>query len=67
MGLTTQSQPDLEENLDNQINISHSLFNFMLNTAKTREDLESSWFVISQDIDLADAQDQHRKHINDVN
>ena len=30
----------------------------MLDIARTREELERSWFEISQDIDLADAQDQ---------
>jgi len=60
MGITTQSQPNLENNLDNQIKIYHSLFNFMLNNTKTREELESSWFIISQDIDLVDEHDQDR-------
>ena len=39
----------------------------MLDTARTREELERSWFAISQDIDLVDAQDQVMQFRNDAN
>lgn len=67
MGCFDQIKPRLNHSLDNQINISHSLFNVILATVRSREELEQSWLAISQDLDLADAQDQLRKHRNDGN
>ena len=55
-------QPGLESNLENQVNISHSLFNVILATVQNREELEQSWIAISQDINLFDAQEQLRMH-----
>ena len=48
-------QFDLENNLQNRINITHNLFNTILATVRTREELERPWLAISRDIDLADA------------
>ena len=53
-------QPELENDLQNHINISHNLFNTILATVRTREELEHSWLAISRDIDLADAQEKRR-------
>ena len=55
MGCPNPVQPELENNLQNHINIAHNLFNTILATVRTREELEWSWLVISRDIDLADA------------
>ena len=57
MAKKTRVQPYLAKVFDNQFNISHDLFNLMLDTAKTREDIDISWYAISQDIDLTDAQE----------
>lgn len=57
MAIPVQVQPNLAQNLSNQISISNSLFNLMLDTAKTREELERSWFVILHDIDFSNAQE----------
>ena len=56
MGCSNPVQPGLENNLENQVNIAHSLFNVILATVQSREELEWSWLVISKDIDLVDAQ-----------
>lgn len=55
MGCPNPVQPELENNLQNQINITQNLFNTILATVRTREELERSWLAISRDIDLANA------------
>jgi hypothetical protein len=60
-------QPGLENNLKNQVDIPHSLFNVILATMQSREELERSWRAISKDIDLADAQEQLRMHKEEKN
>ena len=67
MGCSNPVQPGLENNLENQVNIAHSLFNVILATVQSREELEQSWLAISRDIDLADAQEQLRVHRGDRN
>jgi hypothetical protein len=62
MGCPNPMQPELENDLQNHINISHNLFNTILATVRNREELERSWLAISRDIDLADAQEQRRMH-----
>lgn len=55
-------QPGLENNLENQINIAHNLFNTILATVQSKEELERSWLAISRDIDFANAQEHIRVH-----
>ena len=55
MGCSNLVQPGLKNNLENQVNIAHSLFNVSLATVQNKEELEQSWLAISKDIDLADA------------
>ena len=62
MGSPDRVQPEFNHSLDNQINISHSLFNVILATVWSREELEQFWLAISQDLDHANAQDQLRQH-----
>ena len=62
MGCSNPVQSELENNLQNQINIAHNLFNTILAIVPSREELERSWLAISRDIDLADAQEQMRVH-----
>ena len=52
-GCSNLVQPRLDNNLENQVNISHSLFNVILATVQSKEELEQSWLAISRDIDLA--------------
>lgn len=67
MGCSNQIQHGLNHSLDNQINIAHSLFNVILATFRSREELEWSWLAISHDLDLTNAQEQLRQHTNDRN
>jgi hypothetical protein len=55
MGCSNVVQPRLDNNLENQVNIAHSLFNVILATLQNREELEQSWLAISKDIYLGDA------------
>ena len=55
MGCPNPMQPELENNMQNQINIAHNLFKTILATVRNREELEWTWLVISRDIDLVDA------------
>ena len=48
-------QPRLENNLENQVSISHSFFNVILAMVQSREELKQSRLAISKDIDLVDA------------
>ena len=67
MGCSNRVQPRLDNNLENQVNIAHILFNVILAMVQNREELEQSWLTISQDIDLADAQEQLRMHREERN
>ena len=67
IGCPSLVQPKLNNSLENQINISHSLFNVILATVQKKEELERSWLAISQDLDLADAQEKLRIHRNEKN
>ena len=57
MSKLTRFQPNLEQGFNYQFNISHDLFNLMLDTSHNRKDIEISLDAISQDIDLTDAQE----------
>jgi hypothetical protein len=67
MAIPTCIQPNLAQRIKDQNNISHSLFNVILNIVKTREELERSWFSISNDIDLVDAQEREILGRNNAN
>jgi len=62
MGCSNPVQPELENNLQNQISITHNLFNTILATMRIREEPERSWLSISRDIDLVDSQEEMRVH-----
>ena len=47
----------LVDNLSSQYSISNGLFCLMLETAITRAELGRRWVAISNDIDIAEAQD----------
>ena len=67
MGCPNLVQPGLNNSLENQINIAHSLFHVILAMVYNIEELERSWLAISQDIDLDDSQEQLRIHRNEIN
>ena len=62
MGCSNPVKPELENNLQNYINIAHNMFNTILATMWSIEELERSWLAISRDIDLAYAQEYMRVH-----
>jgi hypothetical protein len=45
-------QPNIGNGLDDQTNITLTLFNTILETASTRVELERSWEVIERDINI---------------
>ena len=50
MTIPAATQPNIQPRLSNQIHISLNLFDIILKTANTREELEQSWAAIEQDI-----------------
>ena len=46
----TATQPNIQPGLPNQIHIALNLFDTILRTVNTREELERSWIAIEQDI-----------------
>ena len=47
-------QPNLPNVFGTQISISSQLFNLVLNTAKTREELERAWEALAQQEEISD-------------
>jgi hypothetical protein len=50
MTVPTTTQPNIQLGLSNQIHIALNLFDTILKTANTQEELERSWAAIEQDI-----------------
>jgi hypothetical protein len=50
MNVPVARQPNLEPGLQDQTNIALNLFHTILNTVRTRAELNRSWAVIEQDI-----------------
>ena len=50
MTVPTTTQPNIQPRLSNQIHIALNLFDTILKTVNTREELEHSWAAIEQDI-----------------
>jgi hypothetical protein len=50
MTVPAATQPNIEPGLSNQTHIALNLFDTILKTANTREELERSWAAIEQDI-----------------
>ena len=50
MTVPTVTQPNIQPGLSNQIHVALNLFDTILRTANTREELERSWTTIEQDI-----------------
>ena len=54
--------PQLLDNLNSQYSISNGPFCLMLDTAITRAEIGRSWVAISQEIDVAKAQNLDRQN-----
>jgi hypothetical protein len=50
MTVPVATQPNIQPGLSNQIHITLNLFDTILKTANTQEELERSWAAIEQDI-----------------
>ena len=50
MTVPTATHPNIQPGLSNQIHIALNLFDTILKTANTQEELERSWAAIEQDI-----------------
>ena len=50
MTVPTTTQPNIQPGLSNQIHIALNLFDTILKTVNTQEELEQSWASIEQDI-----------------
>lgn len=66
MAIPIRTHPNLVHGFSNQINISTSLYNVMLDTMRTREEIERSWFSISRDIEIDYEQERERLNRNNV-
>jgi hypothetical protein len=64
MTVPVPTQPNIEPRLLNQMHIALNLFDTILKTATTRVELEHSWAMIEQDINIQEQlearQRQHR-------
>ena len=54
--------PQLLDNINSQYSISNGLFFLMFDTTTTRAEIGRSWATISQDIDVAEAQELDRQN-----
>ena len=52
MTVPAATQPNIQPRLSNQIHITLNLFDTILKTANTWEELEHSWAAIEQDINI---------------
>ena len=50
MTVPAATQPNIKPGLSNQIHIALNMFDTILKTVNTREELECSWAAIEQDI-----------------
>jgi hypothetical protein len=65
MTVPAATQPNIQPGLSNQIHIALNLFDTILRTANTREELERSWAAIEQDItaqEQLEARQQERRN-----
>jgi hypothetical protein len=54
MTILVTRQPNIGNVLDDQTNITLTLFNIILETTSTRVELELSWELIERDINICD-------------
>jgi hypothetical protein len=67
MTVPAATQPNIQPGLSNQIHIALNLFDTILKTANTREELERSWAAIEQDIttqEQLEARQRERRNLH---
>ena len=57
MVIPIPKHPYNEIHLNSQYSIANGLFSLMIATAANREEIGRSWVIISNDIDIAEAQE----------
>ena len=65
MTVPAVNQPNIQPRLSNQTHITLNLFDTILKTANTREELERSWVAIEKDIttqEQLEARQQERRN-----
>jgi adenylate kinase len=65
MTLPQDDQPHLEIGLNNQRSILHQLYNLVIMTTETREELERSWKILVQEEEREILQRQRRDERQD--
>ena len=55
-------QPNIEPGLQDQTNIALNLFNAILDTANTRDELNHSWAAIERDISAQEQLEARHRH-----
>ena len=66
MTVPVVTQPNIQPGLSNQTHVTLNLFDTILKTANTREDLELSWAAIERDItsqEQLEARQRERRNI----
>ena len=61
MSIPIPDHPYNEINLNSEYNIANHLFSLMISAAANSEEIRRSWVVISNDIDIAEAQEHVRQ------
>jgi hypothetical protein len=61
MAVPAATQPNIQPRVSNQIHIALNLFDTILKTANTWEELERSWAAIEQDITTQEQLEAYRQ------
>ena len=67
MTVPAATQPNIQPRLSNQIHIALNLFDIILKTANTQEELQRSWASIEQDIttqEQLEARQRERRNLH---
>jgi hypothetical protein len=63
MTVPVQRQPNLGDGLEDQTNITLTLYNLILETASNRVELNRSWEVVSEETRIREQWDAHQRMI----
>jgi hypothetical protein len=66
MTIPTATQPNIGPGLSNQTHIALNLFDIILRTANTREELERSWAAIEQDITTQEQLEARQRELRNL-
>ena len=66
MNAPTATQPNIEPRLSNQTHIALNLFDTILKTDNTQEELERSWAAIEQDITTQEQLEARQRELRNL-